>query len=590
MLNKQPLLAVLISFILGILVQELVSFSWREVMFGLIFGSFSLFGFLVRKRIMFRLRLFFLAVFFISIGIFSHFLNNQPSYLPNIPADTDIIFSLDKKLNSNEKNKRYEVSAFHNKMQFKCLVSIPNTEQELDFKHLYKAKVRINKVDPPKNNYQFNYAQYLKRKNIYFQAYVYNDLQKIEKQNISFKESIKQKRLNVLENINQSQLSIEVKAFLKSIILADRTDLDQRLVSDFQRSGLIHLLAISGTHIGVIFGAIFWLLINILPLKFRKFATIISLLSVWLFALFIGGGNPVIRACAMLTSYFGFQILQRKVDTLHALALAGFIILVMDTQQVFDVGFQLSFSAVLGIFLFNKPIAKYFPKPKKYLQRILLYTFTLSLSAQLGTMPFILYYFHQYSLITIVANVLVIPFAQIYIILSFIMAFIIGLRLNIWELEWFYNESVLVFLRVIKYFGNQEWALFSLIPFSLSEVFVAMIGLYFLRNFIITSNFINSLRLIFIVLIFIGLNLALNIYEYQKSETVVHYYFKEKILSVKKQNIVYFYVKENSNISKIEQYIIKPYLISRRTNQWEVITIPKNISKIKINHQLYDIK
>lgn len=589
-MSKQPLFILLICLIVGILAQEILNFSWLWATICLGIGIVALFGFLFKNLIILKLRPLFISIFFFSIGIFIHFLNSIPTDLPQIPQEAKIIFSLDKKLNSNEKNKRYEISAFYNGKPFRSVLSVPKEEKELDFSHYYQTKVWINKVEPPQNNYQFNYAKYLQRKNIYFQAFAKNSLQKSPKTELSFSEFWKQKRLDILANIDQTTMSDKVRNFLKSIILADRTELHQEILSDFQQSGLIHLLAISGTHIGIIFGAIFLFLRKIIPLKFNRFTIPISLAFIWFFAFFIGGGNPVIRACTMLTAYFSFQILQRKTDTLHSTALAGLAILAFDTQQLFDIGFQLSFCAVLGIFWFNQAIINRFPKPKNSIQRIYLYTFSLSTSAQLGTIPLILYHFHQYSLISIIANLAIIPLAQIIIVFSFLMTALLAFNLKIIWLEYIYEYSISIILKLIKFFGNIEFGFFQNISFSLSEVFALSIFIFSLRFLLNNFNLKNCLNSTYILLIFISLRLIINFYEYQKFEIKTHHLNQEKIVSVKEKGKVYFYLREDINNSKTEKYIIQPYLISTRCKEYEIREIPPHTSSIQINGQVLDFE
>lgn len=100
------------------------------------------------------------------------------------------------------------------------------------------------------------------------------------------------------------------------------------------------------------------------PLRLRNVAVIISLLLIWCFAVFIDYGSSVVRSCLMLTFYYIMVLLQRRPDLLHSMALAGLVILMLDTQQLFDIGFQLSFLAVFGIYWLNRPILNCLPKAR----------------------------------------------------------------------------------------------------------------------------------------------------------------------------------------------------------------------------------
>src|SRR5690606_8536139 len=164
--------------------------------------------------------------------------------------------------------------------------------------------------------------------------------------------------------------------------------------------------------------------------RFQNADIITSLLFIWLFAIFIDNRNPVIRSCIMLTIYYVYVLLQRKPDLLHAMALAAFIILIVDSQQIFDVGFQLSFIAVLGIYWLNLPILNRFPKYRNKPQLYMFSIGSITLAAQFATLPLVLYYFHQFSLISFIANLVIIPIAEIIIIYSMFLAPMAGLGIK----------------------------------------------------------------------------------------------------------------------------------------------------------------
>lgn len=107
-------------------------------------------------------------------------------------------------------------------------------------------------------------------------------------------DKVKQIRLDFLQRIDSSMLSTESRDFLKGIILADRTDMDAGISADFTKTGLVHFLAISGTHMIIIFWLIMFFLKRCFPLRLRNVAVIISLLLIWCFAVFIDYGSSVV--------------------------------------------------------------------------------------------------------------------------------------------------------------------------------------------------------------------------------------------------------------------------------------------------------
>ena len=592
-MNKQPLLILWICFIFGILISEKLSLSTALVNVFLSFSFlFLVFSFL-KIHFFFKIKDFVLSIFFLGLGVFAHELHNKEQVLPNFPNSSEVVFTLDKKLNSNEKNKRYEVKILKVNDEINHLglvLSVPKEEKELDFKHFYKAEIYLNKVKANAQDFGFDYQKYLGRKQIYFQGYAPNSFQVAEKENLTFSEKIKQKRLEVLQNIDQAKLSEKSKEFTKGIILADRTEMDRETVEDFSKSGLVHILAISGSHMAIIFWLILLLLKPIFPANFRNVPIVISLIFIWLFAIFIDFGSSVIRSCIMITAYYFYVLLQRKPDLLHAMAISGLAILIFDTNQLFDVGFQLSFIAVFGIFWLNEPILKYLPKPKNNVQNFFVNVISISIAAQLATLPLVIYYFHQYSLISVIANLVVIPFSEMIIIFALLMTILLGFGFDISWLNTLYDSGVQLVLKVIHFFASLDVFFFKNIPMHWSEVIVLFSMIYFLRRFLTRHHLKSLIKVGFLVILFLMLRIGFNYYENSKSEILVHEFFKEKIISVKEKDKVVFFVKNSKNLEKQKKYIIEPYLVARRVNDFKIIFVPQNVKFLVINEKKYSVE
>lgn len=592
-MNKQPLLILWICFIFGILISEKLSLSTALLNVFLTFSFlFLVFSFL-KIHFFFKIKDFVLSIFFLGLGAFAHELHNKEQVLPNFPNSSEVVFTLDKKLNSNEKNKRYEVKILkvnEKSVDLGLVLSVPKEENELDFKHFYKAEIYLNKVKANAQDFGFDYQKYLGRKQIYFQGYAPNSFQVAEKENLTLFEKIRQKRLEILQNIDQAKLSEKSKEFTKGIILADRTEMDRETVEDFSKSGLVHILAISGSHMAIIFWLILLLLKPIFPANFRNVPIVISLIFIWLFAIFIDFGSSVIRSCIMISAYYFYVLLQRKPDLLHAMAISGLAILIFDTNQLFDVGFQLSFIAVFGIFWLNEPILKYLPKPKNNVQNFLVNVISISIAAQVATLPLVIFYFHQYSLISIVANLVVIPFSEIIIIFALLMTILLGFGFDISWLNALYDSGVQLVLKVIHFFASLDVFFFKNIPMHWSEVIVLFSMIYFLRRFLTRHHLKSLIKVGFLVILFLMLRIGFNYYENSKSEILVHEFFKEKIISVKEKDKVVFFVKNSKNLEKQKKYIIEPYLVARRVNDFKIIFVPQNVKFLVINEKNYSVE
>lgn len=598
-MNKQPLLILLLSFIAGILLQEFLILDRLFVCLILIFSGVSLISIFIKSVFFQKIKYYLLGFFFFSIGIFVHFQNSQQPILPTLKEKETIIFDLDKKLNSNEKNRKYyveilEVSDLKQKenFPFKTVISIPKDAVALDFMHYYKAEVYIHQPEEIKNDFQFDYKKYLARQDVYFQAYLPNDVLKTEKKSILFEDKIKQKRLDILNKINHSSLSPKIQEFLKGIILADRTEMDAETVKDFNQTGLVHLLAISGSHMVIIFWLTLLIFNQILQVKFRKVSIVLSILLIWTFAIFIDYGSSVMRSCLMITCYYLMVLLQRKSDLLHSLALSAFILLIFDSNQLFDVGFQLSYVAVLGIWWLTNPIKNLFRKPRFKAEKVFYEISAMTFAAQIATLPLAIYYFHQFSFVSIIANLLIIPLSELIIVSSLVIVILIAFGFsNIPVIYKGFDVFVEYILKLIHWFSNFESLMTRNISLNIFELSILLLVIYFLK-FLIKDFFNpkNLLRFGFCLLAFFVVRISFNLYQYNKEEMLVHGFYKEKIVSIKDKDHVIFWMKENKNEDKISDFVINPYLTSRRIKDFKINYIPVDSEAFVYEGKQYDLK
>ena len=591
-MNKQPLLICAISFGLGIFFQDKFDFPFWGTVATLVLGIVGfLAGFFIRNFFFDRLKSAFLVFLFFGIGIFLHFLNSNSAQNFDFEKNktTKIVFQLSKKLNSNERNKRYEVEILNFEKPFSAVISIPKEQKELDFLHFYSAEAYLNPTQKPQYDFQFDYQKYLARQNIHYQGFIPSEISFKKKESVSFADKIRQKRLNLLFRIDNSSLQPQNKAILKGIILADRTEIDQEIINHFSKTGLIHILAISGSHMAIIFLMILFVLNPIFSVKYRNIPIYISLAAIWGFAIFIDYGNSVVRSCIMITVYYIMIFLQRKPNLLHSLALAGMIILSIDTQQLFDVGFQLSFLAVFGIFWLYKPITNHYKPLKNRAIRFILNTFSLSLAAQLTTLPLILFYFHQFSIMSVFINVVSIMVSQGFIIFSFIVSILFGIEFTPdWLLE-IYDWCASFFLNMVAFFSKTDFSFVENVSIEIPELIILFVLVYLLRSVFEKPNVKTFTHFSFFILLFIFTRILINFYFWKKEETLLHSFFKQNIVSVKQGDKAVFIMSNEAYTEKINSFIIKSYITSRRVKNIEIKKV-EPMTRIKINQNIYEIK
>jgi len=274
---------------------------------------------------------------------------------------------------------------------------------------IISAEGNLMPTQGPKNPAQFDYQKFLTYKNIYRIAF--EDEFIVLESNYSIFRYAESARKAIVEVYQELGFREENLAVLVALTLGDKSYLDSELQDQYAGAGAMHILAVSGLHVGIVF-LIFNFLLSKLPngLFFRIVQTFLLLLVIWSFAFLAGLSPSVQRAGWMFSFVILSKLLKRNTNILNSISVSAFLLLLLDPNNLFQVGFQLSYSAVIGIVLIHPVIYKLFYFPNWMLDKIWS-LLVVSLAAQLATLPFTLAYFHQFPNYFLFANLLVIPLA-----------------------------------------------------------------------------------------------------------------------------------------------------------------------------------
>lgn len=213
-----------------------------------------------------------------------------------------------------------------------------------------------------------------------------------------------------------------------AMTLGDRSAVDSRLKEIYSKSGAAHVFAVSGLHMGILWG----FLTLLLPVRsFPRVCSIIQILLLWMYAMLVGLHPSVLRAVMMLTVYTLCGLWERDSDSFNALVFTAFVLLLFVPQWLFDVGFQMSFMATLSIIVLFRKLDQYFPRVtrrdtqgRKTILRVMHWVFAIigvSIAAQIAVAPLIALYFGRISLYFLLTNLVVSPAATIIIVLAFVI-------------------------------------------------------------------------------------------------------------------------------------------------------------------------
>ncbi len=273
----------------------------------------------------------------------------------------------------------------------------------------------------------FDYQSYLKHQDIYFifRAGEKSGIIKLLAKNAgnplkAFSLAAKHR----LSAVIKGNLSVFSAGVMNALILGDRQDLPPYFTEMLMKLGTIHIIAISGFNVGIV-AFVILLFLKIMKLR-RKPRYIFTLLLLIVYCLLTGSSAPVVRATLMAAIFLGAYFCRRQVDIGHSLSIAVIFILAFNPWQIFEISFQLSFLSLLSIVCLAPKIQAVFPERlvKNPRTNFLILTFSASGAAWIGLLPLVAYYFNTFSALTVMANMIIVPYSALVTATGFSFALI----------------------------------------------------------------------------------------------------------------------------------------------------------------------
>lgn len=331
---------------------------------------------------------------------------------------------------------------------------------------------KFSEISPALNPHQFNYKKYLENLGIYHQLRVksdaYTQIHHNSKTIYGIAASIRNK---INFKLEQANFGIDELGIIQALLLGERKNISEETYTNFKNAGAVHILALSGLHIGIILLILQYILrpIEFLPKgKTIKLVTIVLLL--WSFALVAGFSSSVVRAVTMYSFIAYSFYLNRPSNTFNILALSMFfILLLINPMLIFQAGFQMSYAAVFAI-VWLYPVLQRLVSPKNIILKKGWQLFSVSIAAQLGVLPISLFYFHQFPGLFFISNIVIVPSLGI-ILGTGIIVIILALLNYLPELlvVW-YNAIIKIMLDIIRWTAQQEAFIFNNISFDITQL------------------------------------------------------------------------------------------------------------------------
>jgi competence protein ComEC len=275
-------------------------------------------------------------------------------------------------------------------------------------------------IDPPLNPGEFNYKRYLSYRNIYHQQY----LRPYQRTVLGYDPPNPVTKLATVVNrwadsvFTQQVGSRAEYGIVNAMILGIRDDLDTDLYRAYSAAGAVHILSVSGLHVGILFAVLTYLLSFLIKRPRGKIImAVLQLVILWFYALVTGFSPPVLRSAGMFTLLILANALGRQQQLMNTLGASAFFILCFDPYALFSAGFQLSYLAVAGIGAWQSSLNQVFTFRNKWLNRLWELT-AVAIVAQLITFPLGVFYFHQFPTYFLVANPVVIIMSEVLLPLA----------------------------------------------------------------------------------------------------------------------------------------------------------------------------
>ena len=275
------------------------------------------------------------------------------------------------------------------------------------------VKGSLQPIAPPTNPHAFDVQQYWAQQQIHHQQYLRSDQwyplgNHPPNQLVQLASSLRQRSREIL---TQAIVHRQAQGVALALVLGVKEQLEDQVREAYGRAGAMHILAVSGLHMGIVYGVVAFLLMPLRRIRWGQgWHALLCVAALWLFALVTGGSVSVLRAATMFTCIIVADATQRRANIFNTLALSAFLLLLINPYYLFSVGFQLSYLAVLGIVYLQPRLYRLIPCRYGWLDDLWALT-AVSIAAQIATLPISLYYFHQFPTYFWLANVVVIPAA-----------------------------------------------------------------------------------------------------------------------------------------------------------------------------------
>ncbi len=418
-----------------------------------------------------------------------------------------------------------------------------------------------------KNPQTFDYAAFMQNRDVF--AVVYEDQFEIFTQSdFKLTTSAEQWRLKIISALRDAGFKDQHLELIQALILGQKQAINRETYNEFAEVGVVHILAVSGLHVGIVFLILNFLFSPVLRFKFgRPFKVLLTIFALWGFAALAGFSPSVMRAVTMFSFLAFGQMFRRKTNSINMLCLSAVVLLIYKPQLLFEVGFQLSYAAVFSIVMLY-PIFSRLYQPKYKIPKIFWDTAYVSLAAQIGVLPFQLFYFHQFPGLFLLGNLVIIPFLGILIgggLTCIVLALVGGLISPLVEVYALLLDLLVNYVNWLAQFKDFIFQdIFFTKPMFLAILIMVLSFIFMMREF--KKSFTTVFLLSFLAFIVVSVSEISEID--RQSGLIVFHQNRQSIIGIKKGRQLQIFSDKTNKLS--DTYLLSNYQLINRIDSIKI--------------------
>jgi competence protein ComEC len=539
--KKAPFLRLLVPVIAGIIAGYYLK---PDITIIIITALALIFAFLVFNTLplLYRFKLqaingIIITAFILNAGLFltwnKDIRNHSDWYGRKYDSTSYIIITISEPL--VEKNKSYKAlatidaiinkdSVYRARGKLLLYFSKDSAVNNITYGDRIIIKKELQEIKNSGNPAAFNYKRYCAFQQIFHQCYLKKgDWILLKGKKVStYNKIIFETRDYIIHVIDKYITGNDESSIAKALLIGYKVDLDKDLVQAYSNAGLVHLIVIAGLHLGLIYALLLWVTAKIPFVKKSKtFRLLLILCCLWFFAILTGASPPVMRAVVMFSFIAFGKTLKRNTSIFNSLTASAFFLLCYDPFSLWDAGFQLSYFAVTGIVISQRYIYNWFYFRNKIINEAWKIA-SVSLSAQVFTLPACLYYFHQMPLLFVFSNIIAIPLAMITLYGCVILVCISFIHFTAFYLGKMLTASIWLLNHTVLFINSLPFSLWSGFSLSVAEIILLYLIIIFFLFWLIKKNIFAFKLAICGTLIFMTI-IALNKWNFLNQKKLIVY-------------------------------------------------------------------